>query len=103
MKIVLCIFFALALTQAEEFSIRRADIWTKQHVKCTVEQGSNLSFLSCPNTFEIYETDQIAISPYETEMYGELTPVVGAHASLEKLHSERITWVFNKNEIWTVE
>ena len=82
MKILL--LFLYSLVRAEEFAIRRSDIWTKQHDKCRVEQGENLSFLSCDNTFEIYKTDDVAVSPYDTEMYGEMTPVIGAHTTLEK-------------------
>lgn len=62
-----------------------------------------MSFLSCVATFEIYKTNNIAISPYETEMYGELTPVVGARTSMEVVHPERITWVMNSKEVWTAE
>jgi hypothetical protein len=36
-------------------------------------------------------------------MYGELTSVIGARTTMELLHPERITWVLNKNEVWTAE
>ncbi len=66
-------------------------------------QGANLTFLSCPNDFEIYQTNNIAISPYENIFYGELAPVTGAHPSLETTIKDRITWTYNQNEIWTAE
>jgi hypothetical protein len=103
MKVLLLCFLYALLVQADEFTIRRSDIWTQNHAACKVLQGSNLSFLSCTNTFEIYKTDAVAISPYETEMYGEMTPVIGARTTLEVNHPERITWVFNSNQIWTAE
>lgn len=59
--------------------------------------------MSCANTFEIYKTDNVAVSPYDTEMYGEMTPVIGAHTTLEKLNPDRITWIYNGNEVWTAE
>ena len=62
-----------------------------------------MTFLTCPNTFEIYNTDQIAAFPYEKKYAGEVNGVVGTSISLEKLRQERILWVFNQTEVYSAE
>lgn len=57
--------------------------------------------LDCPNAFEIYLTEDVAVSPYENTLYGEISPVTYPHNTLETTNRERITWLYNKNEIWT--
>jgi hypothetical protein len=86
---------------AEQFAVKRADILTKNHTTCTVDQAADLSFLSCPKTFEIYQTKEIADNPYETSLYGEPSAVVSAHTTLETIDRNRITWLVNKTLIYT--
>jgi len=45
----------------------------------------------------------VAVSPYEADMYGEMTPVVGATKTMELNNPERIIWSFNGNQIWTAQ
>lgn len=53
--------------------------------------------MDCPNTFEIYKTAEIAISPYEKTLYGQITAIESAHTTLESAHNERITWLESPN------
>ena len=101
---VLAIFLASVLfigAAAEQYAVKRADILTKNHTTCNVDQAAELSFLSCPKTFEIYQTKEIADNPYETSLYGEPSAVVSAHTTLETIDSNRITWLVNKTLIYT--
>jgi hypothetical protein len=36
-------------------------------------------------------------------MFGEISPVTFAHTTLETIHPERITWLYNKNEVYSAE
>ena len=63
-----------------------------KHDGCTVLQGGALSFLNCPATFEIFQTEKIAKTAYEQTFYGEIKGIVYAHTTLETNRAERITW-----------
>ena len=91
------------LAGAQRFQVRRSDLWTLEHEACTVEQGDNMSFLDCPNTFEIFKTDSLAANPYENELYGELAAVTFAHTTLETKNRQRITWLLGGNEVFSAE
>ncbi len=84
-------------------ALRRSDIFTSTHTNCTVQQGSSMTFLTCPNTFEIYNTEQIAAFPYEKKYAGEINGVIGTTLTLEKSRGERILWVFDQREIYSAE
>ena len=62
-----------------------------------------MTFLTCPNTFEIYNTEQIAAFPYEKKYAGEINGVIGTTLTLEKSRGERILWVFDQREIYSAE
>ena len=36
-------------------------------------------------------------------MYGEISGVIGAHTTLETGRSERITWLYNNNQVYSAE
>jgi hypothetical protein len=51
---ILVLLAALVSAQTTQWQTRRSDIFSNQPSNCTVMQGANLTFLSCPNSFEIY-------------------------------------------------
>jgi hypothetical protein len=92
------------LASAQRYQVRRSDLWTIQHENCKVEQGDNMSFIDCPNTFEIFKTDSLADNPYENELYGEVSSAVTfVHTTLETKNRQRITWLFGTNEVYSAE
>ena len=63
-----------------------------------------MSFIDCPNTFEIFKTDSLADNPYENELYGEVSSAVTfVHTTLETKNRQRITWLFGTNEVYSAE
>lgn len=94
MKTVLTWLMAITttFTQAEQLQIERSDIYTVDHTECGVLQGGALSFLDCKNTFEIYQTNELAKSPYENNFNAEKNAITYAHPTLERKKPGRITW-----------
>ena len=69
---------------------------------CRVFQGYEITMISCPSSFEIYNTQDLALEPYALQNDGENIGVRCARKSLETFQKGRLTYCQQGNVIKTV-
>ena len=50
---------------------------------CRVHQGDQITLLTCPSSFEVYKTVDLALRPYSLENSGRSFAITGVRRSLE--------------------
>ena len=69
---------------------------------CRVFQGNEITLVSCPTSFEIYKTQDLALEPYALQNDGENIGIRCARKSLETFQTGRLTYCQQGNVIKTV-
>lgn len=94
----------LSLACANELAYRRSDIISSvnTHKDCSIHQGDSLTLLSCPSSFEIYKTQDIAQDWYEQPQNGEISKgIISPTYSREVGKADRLTYLQNGRDIMT--
>jgi hypothetical protein len=86
------------------FNFRKSPVAASNatQASCSVSQGALLTFISCSNSYEIYDTVAISQDPQLLTAYGESTTKLDSpRPTLEKNSDSRITYLLNNTLVMT--
>lgn len=69
---------------------------------CKVHQGDEITLLTCPSSFEVYKTMDLALQPYSLQNSGQSIVINGVRKSLEVGKEGRLTFVQNFTQIRSI-
>lgn len=63
------------------------------HSNCTLHQADQITLIACPESFEVYKTNSLALQPFALENSGESGEILDVRPSLETGRQNRLTYI----------